>query len=203
MRYWKSVTSATLIVMAAFTIIVYSACKKEEYTYVDECADVSCQNGANCFKGTCLCPAGFSGDFCEDVWLSRYLGRWEVKQTIAISNKDGRQWQESSYFMTVKRKGNSNTSFLIDGFMGNPAYNNVPCKIGVNNDGGFDVSTKFIFTNNHTVAGTQIVIEEGEGNVNFLGQNMGGNFSIHYTEVDTNGYPFLVQETMTFTATFN
>ncbi|MEO0571601.1 MAG: DUF6055 domain-containing protein [Bacteroidota bacterium] len=31
----------------------------------DPCADIDCQNGGSCIEGTCTCPDGFEGQFCE------------------------------------------------------------------------------------------------------------------------------------------
>jgi len=31
----------------------------------DVCANVTCENNGNCVDGTCNCPAGFEGEFCE------------------------------------------------------------------------------------------------------------------------------------------
>lgn len=202
MRNWKSVLGTFISVVAIFLIVTYSACKKDDYDYIDECAEVNCQNGANCFKGDCLCPAGFSGDYCEEVWLAKYIGRWHVKQTIAVSNKDGRQFQESEYYINVSRDGNSNTRFLIDNIMGNDNYDGILCKVGVNPNGGPDVPTKFVFSSNQAINNSSIVLTTGSGSVDFLGQNMNGNFNIKYTELDSNAYGVLVQETITFTATF-
>ena len=86
---------------------------------------MTCQNGGTCFKGECTCPAGFEGDFCEEVWLNRYLGTWKVEEEVSLSNRNGRQGQKSNYTISIKRNGNSNTGFLIDNFMGNPEYNNI------------------------------------------------------------------------------
>ncbi|MEX0814027.1 MAG: C1 family peptidase [Chitinophagales bacterium] len=42
--------------------IALSACKKE----INDCEDVVCQNGGQCNDGSCDCPTGFSGVFCEN-----------------------------------------------------------------------------------------------------------------------------------------
>ncbi len=33
---------------------------------LDSCR-AQCLNGGSCFNGICLCPNGFSGEFCEDL----------------------------------------------------------------------------------------------------------------------------------------
>jgi len=50
-----------LVGMMGF-LLVGQSCKKEE---TDPCVGVICQNDGTCVDGSCNCPAGFAGDFCE------------------------------------------------------------------------------------------------------------------------------------------
>lgn len=41
-----------------FTLSMFYAC-------IDPCKDIECLNDGNCVEGTCVCPDGFQGEFCE------------------------------------------------------------------------------------------------------------------------------------------
>ncbi|MCB0700309.1 MAG: calcium-binding EGF-like domain-containing protein [Chitinophagales bacterium] len=196
----KHISLTTFITLSIFAL-VYTSCKKDTYTYIDECKNVTCQNGGTCFKGQCSCPAGFEGENCESAWLSRYLGNWQVDEVVSLSNRNGRQGQTSRYNMTIKKNGGSNTGFLIDNFMGNADYNNVPCRVAVKQDGGSDSPTNFIFTAQHPISNSIIVIEEGDGTVNYLGNVLSGKYTVFYTQLITPDSPIVVRETISFTAT--
>ena len=43
-----------------FTIFIFSC-------NTDPCQDIVCNNGGSCVEGVCLCPDGFSGEFCDEV----------------------------------------------------------------------------------------------------------------------------------------
>ncbi len=43
--------------LISFGISTFQSC--------DKCKNVECQNGGECDKGKCTCPAGFTGDNCE------------------------------------------------------------------------------------------------------------------------------------------
>jgi len=60
MRKIRIIALTSIVSVLAFVLAIYSSCNK------DACKGVTCENGAtNCIGGTCQCPAGYSGNFCE------------------------------------------------------------------------------------------------------------------------------------------
>lgn len=58
--------SYLLIISIVFSTFFFSCEVMEpELEVVDPCATVACLNGGDCVDGTCICPDGFCGDFCE------------------------------------------------------------------------------------------------------------------------------------------
>src|ERR1700733_4558571 len=47
--------------ICAFCAVIYSSCTKAP----DTCKGVICQNSGACINGTCSCPTGYTGQFCE------------------------------------------------------------------------------------------------------------------------------------------
>lgn len=150
-----------LIVGIAF---LYVGCEKDKsYTYVDPCADIECLNGGICLDGTCQCPLGFEGKNCEYSWMERYVGEWNITETVIQSNLGGGQVGESkSYTVMINPDSGSSTRFIINGLRGDPSYN-VPCIIGRNNQGYTTEPTSFIFVSNYPIGATGQVLKEGKG----------------------------------------
>ena len=59
MKQIKPVILSILMTLGAFSLIIYSSCKK------DACKGVVCKNKGTCSGGNCSCPTGFSGNRCE------------------------------------------------------------------------------------------------------------------------------------------
>lgn len=55
----RIVALTALFTITIFSLMTYTACKK------DSCADVTCQHGGTCKDGNCSCPTGYSGSHCE------------------------------------------------------------------------------------------------------------------------------------------
>lgn len=45
---------------------IVSSCRKPSEV-VDKCKDIVCSNGGTCSEGVCLCPQGYSGNYCENI----------------------------------------------------------------------------------------------------------------------------------------
>ncbi len=60
MKQFKLFLLTAFITISAFGALIYSSCRK------DKCKGVTCQNGGTCNDGSCVCPSGYSGNFCEN-----------------------------------------------------------------------------------------------------------------------------------------
>lgn len=108
---FRSIFLTVLITVAAFSIVTYTACSK------DDCKGVSCQNGGTCKDGICICtsdytgkncetpaepctkikcknegvcvdskckcPVGFEGELCEQLTINKYFGAWTGTDSCA------------------------------------------------------------------------------------------------------------------------
>jgi hypothetical protein len=59
MKNFRFVVFAVLMTVGLFSMVTYTACKK------DKCLNMGCLNGGACVDGTCMCPAGYEGLNCE------------------------------------------------------------------------------------------------------------------------------------------
>jgi hypothetical protein len=194
---YKNLLTVALTALV-FLAISFVACKqKEETPKPDKCTGITCENGGMCVDGNCTCARGYEGYKCEKRWLSRYLGNWEITETVAASSDLTRKGLVKKYIASIKEKDNNPTRFFIDDFMGNPAYDGVSCDIALNNNGGYENSLHYIFTKFQSVAGSYVSIRKGEGTVNESGSVMFGEY--HRTDIIDS---VLTTDTVTFSAIF-
>jgi hypothetical protein len=73
MKKFKSIVLATGVSFAL--AIGIASCN------ADKCKDVVCQNAGLCIEGTCDCPTGYEGDFCETKANAKFSGTWTVNET--------------------------------------------------------------------------------------------------------------------------
>ncbi|MEI8279653.1 MAG: calcium-binding EGF-like domain-containing protein [Bacteroidota bacterium] len=59
MKHFKNITLTSLFTLFLFSLVTYTACKKEP------CANIHCLNGGSCSNGNCLCYVGYWGTLCE------------------------------------------------------------------------------------------------------------------------------------------
>ena len=63
--------AAFAIVATLATVTLTTGCK------TDPCKDISCQNNGKCDGGTCACPTGYEGDFCQDRDTKKFVGNYD------------------------------------------------------------------------------------------------------------------------------
>lgn len=196
----KRITATASVVMLAFGSVLYSSCEKDKTTTtVDtKCSNVVCQNGGSCIDGVCYCPAGYEGDKCEIASVNRYVGQWDVTETIDGSSKPSNIGKVTVYEMKI-RKGTYALDLLIDNFMGK-GYNNVTAVAGRKyGSGGLvsDATTKFVFNLNQTISGTYITILDGNGSVNQAGTELVCTYHIQYLDAGV-----IVKDTISILASY-
>lgn len=178
----KNIIITLLITLTAFFSVAYTACKKTEVTpSKDLCENITCQNGGTCFKGKCSCPGGYEGEFCQTRAIAKYLGNWTVTEKIVGSNIVSHVGMEQKYNVTVEAPNGANVDFVINNFMGNSSYDNVPCRMGMNAKLEAVSYTYFGFMQG-AVPSTQIFIVSGEGTVNSFGTYINGNYVRSYPD---------------------
>lgn len=60
MNRYSTFLITSLLTFFSFSLMTYIGCKK------DPCEQVNCLNGGACNDGTCVCPTGYEGTFCEN-----------------------------------------------------------------------------------------------------------------------------------------
>lgn len=70
MKPFRNVLFTTLLVLSAFTAVVYTACSKVK------CGGTTCQNGGTCSDNKCLCLTGYSGADCGTSWSSKFIATY-------------------------------------------------------------------------------------------------------------------------------
>ncbi len=58
MKNLNSFLFSVLLTLAAFSLVLYTSC-------TDKCKSIVCQNDGTCNDGTCTCPDGYTGQYCE------------------------------------------------------------------------------------------------------------------------------------------
>lgn len=49
----------------------------------NRCEGIDCQNDGICDFGECVCETGYYGDFCETMWIDKFLGFYQGTQDCA------------------------------------------------------------------------------------------------------------------------
>ena len=126
-KRYNNILFAALITVFAFVSVTYVSCiKYEKNPY--SCDYHACLNGGVCYHGVCSCPAGYDSTYCNTLWVDKYPGRWSVSEKVRTSNFPWAVGQDSVYIISV-RKGGTQTSLLVDSFMHNWYYHDIPLQI--------------------------------------------------------------------------
>lgn len=181
----KRIAITASVVVISFGSVLYSSCKKDSTTQptIDKCTGLVCQNGGSCISGVCYCIAGYEGEKCEKASVSRYLGQWDVQETVTGSTKPTNIGKVSLYVMNIS-KGAKALDIVLDNFMGK-GYQDVKGLIARKYAGATtesDVPTKFILMQDQTIAGTYITITSGSGKVNETGTEFSCMYYLQYLD---------------------
>lgn len=153
----NGVIVATIISVCCFLFAVYiSSCTKPGKVY--NCDYVVCQNKGFCVMDTvknssgvvqniipqCVCPTGWEGANCATASVTKFLGTWDVKQTVIGSDSLDIVGTDSLYSVQLQQSATP-TTFLIWGLCGDPNYNDVVCTIDSINTNKFVIDTLSAF----------------------------------------------------------
>jgi len=67
MKNTKLILLMSIVTVTVFCTVAFTACTKKV-----TCSSVYCRNNGVCTNGSCVCPTGFSGSFCE-VGATTYI----------------------------------------------------------------------------------------------------------------------------------
>lgn len=74
---------------------IYLSCN--EGTFPDPCESISCDNGANCVEGVCVCAEGWKGERCNvEISPSSVEIRSILIERLPASNLNGNPWDRDT-----------------------------------------------------------------------------------------------------------
>lgn len=206
---YNSIIATFSLVVLVFLSVTYSACKKEPYSYVDNCTGVVCRNNGTCVDGKCNCTAGYTGDFCDIKANAPYIGKWGVTQQVVASNNQQLIGTTKSYEITVTESTEGVTFLSFSGFAGEPSYN-ATVRIGMaigfidvdsNNKTEVDVTapaSNFVFKRYQPLGNSTKQVVKGEGFINGLGTQINGEYYLIYPDSEKGA----IEERVSFIASY-
>ena len=87
----------TLALLAVFGSVIYLSCAK------DACSTVNCLNLGTCSGGSCTCPTGWTGTFCE---TSAFAGNWSGTDACDST-------QRYNFSIAIDANSTDTTKFII------------------------------------------------------------------------------------------
>src|ERR1700761_1186732 len=123
MKLRSNILFTVVATALCFLSVVYMSCKKNKETF--PCKTVTCYNGGYCSSGSCVCPYGYQDDSCGHSFSAKFIGTWNVKQTIIGSSYRPSTHPvigtDSSYTDSTS-VSSTPTTFFIQSWLGNTGY---------------------------------------------------------------------------------
>ncbi len=160
-----------LITISCFFAVVYTSCSKSNDNPAS-CDGILCQNGGQCRNGKCVCPYGYEGANCEKNYHDKYIGGWNVHETLIGSSVDTHGVKRDSLYTILIVSSSSNpsgvsspTSFFIQQMLGNPSYVNLACVVDTPSSSSTTNSSAFYISANQIIGGGKLTVYSGTGNI--------------------------------------
>ncbi len=101
------------------------------YSCSDECKDIECQNDGVCVLGTCECPDGFYGEFCENenLLLKGMYSNGSILTSYEYN--DERQLISTTYYTDDEPSGIDIRTYYADSIIITRNYLNGPPLVGI------------------------------------------------------------------------
>jgi hypothetical protein len=84
MKPIRNILITAFLAIIVITAVSYSACNK------NQCASLVCQNQGVCNSGSCVCPVGFEGSYCQTLSRDKFIFTYNGGDTC--SNEGYRQY---------------------------------------------------------------------------------------------------------------
>jgi len=72
MKFWKHTLISAFAFFGIASTVLYSACSDDN----SGCSKIICRNGGTCSGGSCRCPSGYEGPYCEIGTNEKFLGKF-------------------------------------------------------------------------------------------------------------------------------
>lgn len=108
MKPFRNVLFTAMLVLSAFTAVLYTACSKVK------CGGTTCQNGGTCADSKCLCLTGYSGSDCGTSWSSKFIATYTNCTKTCTPSSGGGTWQS-----VISANGNSGQDTVVISNFGN------------------------------------------------------------------------------------
>ncbi|GEM_PF-1142121 len=152
------ITLISALILCLSSIFMVS-CKDKN----SKCASVPCAVG-HCENGACVCPAGYSGQYCNDVWVVKFSNGWNFKEY----EMDGTLFS-GPYFTTLGPAPGSLTELQLNNFWN--GTNGIPLVL----TSATQFHLKEVFTLNNGY-----ILHAFEGALNTATNQISGTFKIEY-----------------------
>lgn len=175
-----------IIVLFSFSFM-FSSCGKSEDK---ACKSVTCSNGGKCNDGTCECPAGYEGHYCERLSAEKFVGLYEGKFVTRGQAGD----QDYTTTVIVNKTAVDNIIYLSESRNYFYEFKDIICEIYDKNKLKVVAGKKY---RGHM--GTEDVSIEGTGTIDELGRDLTLTINMKRISTDPNESDWSIPYTLTIT----
>jgi hypothetical protein len=175
-RRHSNILFTFLATVSCFLAVVYTSCSKTADN-IASCDGINCQNGGVCRIGKCVCPYGYEGVNCEINYHDKYLGGWNVHETIVGSNVSTAGLHKDSLYTVIIASSSTSTtgltsptSFFIQRMLGDANFINLASVVDTMS------SSSFYFEPNQSIGAGKLIIYSGKGSIDVNHTTITGSY---------------------------